>query len=72
MSLLNSIWHLGLINGCKYWQLNRHYSKYPEDLQKFIDICRQKAILEPYMPWEEFANTCQKSLDNYKNKLTRK
>lgn len=70
MNLALAIYHLGLVNGLKYWQLNRHYSKYPEDLQKFIETCRQKAILEPYMPWDDFANQCQKSLDKYK--LTKK
>lgn len=65
MNLLSSIWHLGLVNGYKYWKLNCHYSRHPEDLKKFIDICRQKAILEPHYPWAEFANQCEKSLENY-------
>lgn len=65
-TFLTSVYHLGLTNGYRYWQLNRHYSKYPDDLQQFIDVCRQKAILEPYMPWEDFANQCQKSLDKFK------
>jgi len=68
MNLLLSIYHLGLVNGYKYWSLNRYYSKHPEDLQDFINICRQKAILEPHFPWEEFANQCQKSLDAWKKK----
>lgn len=71
MNLLLSIYHLGLINGYKYWKLNRYYSNHPDELQKFIETCRQKAILDPHFPWADFANQCQKSLNKYKNNLRR-
>lgn len=67
MNLLLLIYHLGLVNGLKYWRLNRHYSKYPEDLQKcLLKLAAKKAILEPHFPWSDFADQCQKSLHKYK------
>lgn len=65
MNLLLSIYHLGLINGYRYWRLNRYYSKHPDELKEFIEICRQRAVLEPHFPWAEFASQCEKSLNNY-------
>lgn len=71
MSLLSAIYHLGFKIGYRYWRINRYYAKHPDEMQEFINHCRQKAILEPHFPWASFADQCQKSLDKYKNNLRR-
>lgn len=68
MNLLYCIYHLGLKNGLKYWQINRHYSKKPEELPYLISAMRFKAVLEPEMPWADIADKFQQSLDSWKKK----
>ncbi len=67
MSLLSCIYHLGLIKGFKYWRMNKYYANNPEYLPILINEMRKLGREEnPF--WNEAADDCQKSLNEWKNK----
>lgn len=58
--------HLGLIDGYRYWKINKYYQTRPKEYAEFLFESKKRAILMKDKALIEWIEICEKHFDNWK------